>query len=79
MDSSSPTVVRIGDDRSFGGQSFTFARTRSGNWAKPVTGGGVRSRVAGADADVSGTGHARLRPRYRDERCHCADGYGVAG
>jgi hypothetical protein len=80
MDSSSPTVVRIGDDRSFGGQSFTFARTRT--WTKPVTGGGFRfagREAASAAANAAGAGHARLRPRYRDERCRYADGYGVAG
>jgi len=75
MDSFSPTVVRTGDDRSFGGQSFSFAHTWG--WTKPVTGGG-----SGLPLDIgscAGEGHARLRPRYRDERCHRADGYGVAG
>jgi hypothetical protein len=80
MDSSSPTVVRIGDDRSFGGQSFTFARTRT--WTKPVTGGGFRFaglEAVDADATAAGAGHARLRPRYRDDRRRHADGDGVAG
>ncbi len=71
MDSFSPSAVRTGDDRAVGGQSFTFARTRG--WTKPVTGGGF-----GFDVGASAS-HARLRPRYRDERCHYADGYGVVG
>jgi len=70
MDSFSPSVVRTDDDRAVGGQSFTFARTRG--WTKPVTGGGL-----GGNFGIN-LSHARLRPRYRDERCRSADGYGAA-